>query len=101
MNKVQISQTAYRQLAAICSLLIVFAALYLYFLNVSVVHVVMRKEAAHEQSQLRAEISMLESDYIAAQHEIARRIATLENGQSDIKKTFISRAGTDTLVRAN
>lgn len=101
MNKVHISNSAHKQLVAGIALSVVFAIAYLYFLNLSVVHVVMRKEADQTHNQLQADIAQLETRYIAAQHEIAGRIATLEGYQKEIKKTFISRADTDTLVRAN
>ncbi|MAQ59517.1 hypothetical protein CL638_02315 [bacterium] len=101
MNKVQISQHAYKQVGAALFLMILFAVSYLYFLNRSVVHVVMRKEADRSQSELQAEIANLESQYIAAQHKVASQIASLDGYQKEVAKTFVSRTDTDTLVRAN
>lgn len=71
---------------------------YLYFLNVSVVHVVMRKEAVREQNHLRTEIAMLETQYIQSQHEIAARIATLEGYNRDTAKVFVNRGEANALV---
>jgi hypothetical protein len=65
--------------------------LYLYFLNVSVVQVVMRTEYTQQQQDLHAEIATLESSYIQAQHEIATQVATLEGYDLDSPKIFISR----------
>lgn len=101
MNKVQLSQHAYKQVAVAILLLVIFAVSYLYFLNRSVVHVVMRKEANQHESQLRAEIAMLEAEYIRAQHTVASKIATLEGYQQEVKKTFVAANNTGTLVQAN
>ncbi|MCB9816121.1 hypothetical protein H6786_01880 [Candidatus Nomurabacteria bacterium] len=75
-------------------LLVSAVALYLYFLNMSVVQVVMRTESVQEQRELQAEIAALEAKYIEAQHVIAARIATLEGYNTDIPKIFVSRADT-------
>ena len=74
---------------------------YLYFLNLSVVHVVMRKEATQEQSVLRAEIAMLETKYIEAQHAIAARIATLEGYNTETEKIFVTRGETSLVLNTN
>jgi uncharacterized membrane protein YjgN (DUF898 family) len=81
--------------------LFIAVAAYLYFLNVSVVHVVMRKEAVQEQNQLRTEIAALETKYIEAQHVIAARIATLDGYNRDSEKIFVSRGDVDALVLRN
>ena len=74
---------------------------YLYFLNVSVVHVVMRKSADQEYNQLRTEIAALETEYIQAQHKIAAEIATLEGYNRDTAKIFVTRGSADVLVLGN
>ena len=71
--------------------------LYLYFLNVSVVHVVMRKDAIREINNLNTEIAMLESAYIEAEHTITTRIATLDGYNADTKKVFLN-TSSDSLV---
>jgi hypothetical protein len=82
-------------------LLVLGVVSYLYFLNLSVVHVVMRKEATLEQNQLRAEIAMLETSYIEAQHAIAARIATLDGYNTDTEKVFVNRGETSLVLNNN
>ena len=72
-------------------------AAYLYFLNVSVVHVVMRKESMQEANSLRAEIATLETSYIEAQHKISKKIAETDGFKRDNEKIFVTR-GQSTLV---
>ena len=73
---------------------------YLYFLNLSVVHVVMRKEAAQEENQLRTEIAMLETSYINSQHKIADRIATVEGYNNvETEKVFVTRGASSLVLR--
>lgn len=71
--------------------LIGMVVLYLYFLNVSVVQVVMRTEQIQKHNQLNSEISILEASYIQAQHTIANRIASLEGYNTNTPKIFVSR----------
>lgn len=71
--------------------LITMIVLYLYFLNVSVVQVVMRTEQVQKQHQLHTEIAILEAAYIEAQHTIASRIASLEGYNKNTPKIFVSR----------
>lgn len=99
MSKTTNTKHIYRQLWIGTSLLVISVLLYLYFLNLSVVHVVMRKEADQSYNQLQAEIAMLETEYITSQHKIAERIVSLEGYQRKAPKIFVSR--TNTLVRAN
>lgn len=67
---------------------------YMYFLSLSVVHVVMRKEATQEISLLRSEISKMESSYIEAKHQISAKVATLEGFEKNQEKIFINRGET-------
>ncbi len=78
-----------------------FVGMYLYFLNLSVVHVVMRKEILQEQNHLRTEIASLETSYIEAQHKIASRIATVEGYTVDTPKIFVTRGETSLVLRDN
>ncbi len=71
--------------------LVVAVGLYLYFLNMSVVQVVMRIEHVQTQRDLSAEIASLEAQYIEAQHKVAARVAGLEGYRADAGKVFISR----------
>ncbi len=74
---------------------------YLYFLNMSVVHVVMRKEASQQISELKTEIAVLETSFIEAQHIIASRISTLQGYDTDTAKVFITRGESSLVLRDN
>ena len=101
MNKIHISHNAYAHIVVAISLLVIAVICYLYFLNVSVVQVVMRKEADRESIQLKAEIAQLETRYIESRHTIAARMATLDGFNTEVDKIFVTRADGDALVRAN
>ncbi len=93
MNTSRDYKVQYRiTLGCLCVLALSVVA-YLYFLNVSVVHVVMRQDAAVEIKELQTEIAVLESEYIDAQHTISSRIAMLDGYSTDSEKIFVSRAG--------
>ena len=86
----------------ICLSTVIFSIVaYLYFLNVSVVHVVMRKEAMRDIHHLQTEIAMLEASFIEAQHNIASRVASLEGFELDAEKIFIERGDTSLVLRDN
>jgi len=71
---------------------------YLYFLNVSVVHVVMRQEAIQETQNLKNQIALLETEYITAQHTIAARMASVDGYREDSEKIFVARTVAPSLV---
>jgi hypothetical protein len=71
---------------------------YLYFLNVSVVHVVMRQEAIQETQNLKNQIALLETEYITAQHTIAARMASVDGYREDSEKIFVARTNAPSLV---
>lgn len=100
MNVQRLKLNSTQQTVLGLALLVVSVVAYLYFLNVSVVHVVMRKEVLKEQNQIRGEIAMLETSYIEAQHKIAGRIADLDGYSVDTAKIFVTR-GEDSLVLGN
>lgn len=84
--------TKYSKATFMCFMLLVAAIVsYLYFLNMSVVQVVMRTEQVQKQRDLNADIAMLESRYIEAQHTIASRMGTLDGYVTDSAKIFVSR----------
>jgi hypothetical protein len=83
------------------TLLLIGVGVYLYFLNLSVVHVVMRKETLAEQNKLRTEIAALETSYIEAQHKIAGRIAHLDGYSIDTAKIFVTRGQESLVLRDN
>jgi hypothetical protein len=70
---------------------ILAVALYVYFLNLSVVHVVLQKETMRSIQDTKNEIAVLESEFIKAQHTIAARMATLDGLNAERNKTFVSR----------
>jgi len=76
---------------ACIGLLVASVVLYLYFLNMSVVQVVMRTEHIQQQNSLNTEIALLESKFIHAQHAVAARLATLNGYDTESKKIFVSR----------
>lgn len=63
----------------------------MYFLSMSVVHVVLRKEVMQKMSSIESDIAMLEASYIDAQHTVSNKIAALENFTENDTKIFVSR----------
>lgn len=80
-------------------IVLVFALvfLYMYFLSMSVVHVVLRKEVMQKVATIESDIAMLEASFIDAQHKVSNKIAALENFTENDTKIFINRYE-DTLV---
>lgn len=102
MNKTHITPNTSIQLGIIVTLIVVAVAAYLYFLNMSVIHVVMRKEAVQESAALRAEIALLETRFIEAKHTITRRVAELDGYyDTEVDKVFVMRGNRDTLAQNN
>ena len=81
--------------------IVIMVVLYLYFLNLSVVHVIMRKEATQEVNHLRTEIAMLETEYITAQHTIASQMGSLAQFTTEAEKVFVHRAESSLVLRDN
>ncbi len=81
------------------SLLVVSVVAYMYFLSLSVVHVVMRKEVLQEINQLRSEIAFLESSYIEANHVISQQVATADGFSAVKDKVFIKSGGEGLVLR--
>lgn len=79
-------------------LLVLAIVLYLYFLNMSVVQVVMRTGYVQQQHKLNNEIAMLEAVYIESQHTVASRISTLDGYDTDTDKIFVSRKQASSFV---
>jgi hypothetical protein len=65
--------------------------LYMYFLSMSVVHVVLRKEVMYKMGTVESDIAALEASYINAQHKVSNKIAALENFAENDQKIFVSR----------
>ncbi|MFT5832199.1 MAG: hypothetical protein ACI9SY_000582 [Candidatus Paceibacteria bacterium] len=71
---------------------------YLYFLNLSVVHVVIRKEVMLDLQDTKNQIALLETEYITAQHTIAAAMAEVSKFQEDQAKVFVMRGASANLV---
>jgi len=67
------------------------AVAYVYFLNMSVVHVVIQKDTISEIQDTKNAIALLESEYITAQHLIANRMASIEGVVAERNKVFVWR----------
>ncbi len=71
--------------------LLIFGVLaYMYFLSLSVVHVVVRKEVLRDINSVRSELALLEAKYIEANHIISTRVATLDGFSEVQDKVFIN-----------
>lgn len=81
-------------------LLILFSlvVLYMYFLTMSVVHVVLRKEVVASIRDVESQIASLESSYINAQHTVSDKMASLESFTQNDDKIFVQRGAAPTLV---
>lgn len=79
------------------AILFTLVFLYMYFLSMSVVHVVLRKEIMNDVAKVESQIAQLEASYITAQHKVSNKIAALENFTENDTKIFVSRDD-DTLV---
>ena len=66
--------------------------LYMYLLTISVVHVVMRKEATQDLRALETEIAALETDYMLAQHVVSTAIVDNQEYSETSEKIFVSRS---------
>lgn len=66
-------------------------SLYIYFICASVMHVVFRTEIDHSVRELRSQISLLEGEFIAAQHAVSQNIAQLDGYERVTAKTFVDR----------
>ena len=83
---------------AIFGVIVLAVIAYLYFLQVSVVHVVMRKEAMSEAQDTRNTIALLETEFITAQHTIAARMAKVDGYKEESEKIFVARSTVPNLV---
>jgi len=67
-------------------------ALYMYLLTMSVVHVVMRKEATQNLRVLESEIAALETDFMLAQHVVSTAIVNNQQYTETSEKIFVNRS---------
>ncbi len=89
------------RLVAVCcvGVLVCLAVLYMYFLSMSVVHVVMRKELHQERRAVESEIAQLEASYIEAQHKVSEKIAMSESLSETSEKIFVERIAPSLVLR--
>lgn len=80
---------------------VTLAGLYMYFVGMSVVHVVMNKEAAQQLSTLRSDISELETAYIDAQHSLSTEVALQHGFVPQENKVFIVSSDSSVVVSRN
>lgn len=76
---------------ALCFAVMMLLVMYGYFLSMTVVHVVVQKDYAYERSELTSKITMLESEYMVAQHHISERVTNSPDLLANENKVFISR----------
>ena len=69
----------------------ILVVLYMYFLSMSVVHVVLRKEINHTVGETESQIATLEASYIESQHKVSDKIAALNTFTETDAKIFVSR----------
>ena len=69
----------------------ILVVLYMYFLSMSVVHVVLRKEINHAVGETESQIATLEASYIESQHKVSDKIAALNAFSETDAKIFVSR----------
>lgn len=75
--------------------------LYMYFLSMSVVHVVLRKEINRSVTETESQIATLEASYIESQHKVSDKMAALDSFTETDAKIFVSRgASTPVLTDA-
>lgn len=84
-----------------CSLLVCLFGLYVYFVSVSVLHVVMQQEVERNITALHSEISKLEAEYIKAQHAMSNDIASLQGYVEVSDKIFIDRSQSTLVLSDN
>lgn len=79
--------------------LALLAVVYMYCVSATVMHVVERKEMTRAISDLNSQVSQLEAEYIAAQHNISAQVASQSGFVETTEKIFIERTDTTLVVR--
>lgn len=85
-------KTEQRICIALAVVLLGLFAAYIYLISASIVHVVIRTELNQEIQEVSSEISLLESEYISAQHNVSESIASLQGYTENSNKIFIDRS---------
>jgi hypothetical protein len=82
----------YKTVTSVLGISILFLVLaYMYFLSMSVAHVVLRKEAVHQARVIESAIATLETEYMLAQHVVSDAIASTDMLAENKDKIFVSR----------
>ncbi len=100
-QKQQLYDTERKWFYAALGFFLLAVCAYIYFLSASVVHVVMRKEVDREMSALNSSISLLEAEYIEAQHSVSEQIATLRGFTLTDDKIYIDKSETTLVLSRN
>lgn len=79
--------------------LLVLIALYMYCVSATVMHVVVRQEMSQKISDMHSDIASLEAEYIAAQHAVSVRVASLPGFVETPEKVFIRKSDTALVIR--
>lgn len=79
--------------------LLCLAAVYMYLLSATVMHVVVRKETTQSMAEINSKIAALETEYIKAQHAVSEHIALLPGFVDAPDKIFLERSDTTLVVR--
>lgn len=72
------------------SLFLSSIVLYIYFLSLSVTHVVLRQDSVQKLNALKSEIAELDTRYIEAKHKINSELVNLNHLSKKEDKIFIS-----------
>jgi hypothetical protein len=79
---------------ALAAALVAAFSLYVYFITASVVQVVLRREVEQQLTDVTAEISELETKYVAAQNAISADAAAKRGYVAVSKKIYVDRTST-------
>lgn len=81
--------------------LLLLVAMYMYFVSAAIIHVVVRGEVDQAITELNSEIGMLETKFIAAQHNVSADISSLAGFVEVDEKIFIERNDSTLVLSAN
>lgn len=83
---------------ALCALTVLSVA-YIYLLSMSVVHVVVTREAEQRVNDIRGEIASLESTYMQRQHQISMVVVENRGYAIADKKIFLDRENSSVVTK--
>jgi len=75
--------------------------LYMYFVSLSVTHVVTRRETLHNLNEVKSQIAQLETLYIEARHKINTELANADGFNENNNKIFITRSEQSFVLRGD